>query len=299
MGCLWGAYLAMAGWPVTLLLRNAAALGAFPGHIVLNAPTGSRQVAVAAQLAETPGPTIDRLLVTVKAQDTLPALLGLKARLGPHTRVLLVQNGMGVVEEISREWPNLQLQVGSTTHGAYRKEAFQVVHAGWGETWLGVPLGLVAGEAWEVFRDLEGLDLNIHKDDDITTRMWDKLAINCAINPVTALLQCQNGEVLKSPLGSTLLGRICDESAQIMTTVGLDRQGSAIFEQVRRVASATAANYSSMCQDLRRGAVTEIDYMNGYLLRLGAAKGLSLPCNSTLVELVKLRQTLASPLSPP
>lgn len=299
IGCLWAAYLAGAGCVVTLLLRDVAALENFPGHIRLDTSTGSRRIRMAAQSAGDPGLEIQRLLVAVKAQDTLSALRGLGPRLKPDTPVLLVQNGMGVVEEIAKLWPSLRLQVCSTTHGAYRRSSFQVVHAGSGEAWIGVPPGLDAGRAWDVVAELSGVGLDIKKDDDINTRMWDKLAINCVINPATALLQCRNGDLLTSPAGLDLLARISEEAALVMTAAGLPRRGRDILDRACRVAEATAANYSSMCQDLGRGVATEIDYMNGYLLRRGEAARLALPCNQTLVNLVKLRQSVHSrPPSP-
>ena len=290
MGCLWGAYLAEAGRPITLLLRDYSAHQIFSGHIQLHRNGQQHEFPVKAATVADQGPPIDYLLVTVKAQDTLAALESIHHRLHEASILVLMQNGMGIVEQISPAFPALNIILGTSTHGAYRIAPFQVVHAGVGETWLGPGTALITKN--QVMHDLGAW--GAQWDDDILTRLWDKLAVNCAINPLTALLQCKNGDLLQLPNKHDLLKRICDETAEVMHGLGLKRTPKALFETVCRVATATAENYSSMCQDIRHHRSTEIAYLNGYLLKQAERLGLDLPCNRMLVELIDLKQNLVS-----
>ncbi|HXH04441.1 MAG TPA: 2-dehydropantoate 2-reductase, partial [Candidatus Competibacteraceae bacterium] len=137
--------------------------------------------------------------------------------------------------------------------------------------------------------------LRVQKDDDIKTRLWHKLAINCAINPLTALLGCRNGELLDLPGERRVLRIICEEAAQVMAAEGIIGDAEELYARVCIIIEATADNYSSMLQDLRAGRSTEIDYLNGYLLRQGAAHGIPLPCNTLLLDMIRLRQRMSQP----
>ncbi len=298
IGCLWGAYLAEAGHPVTLLLRDQPAYLAFSGHIRRHKDGQLREIPVQAAIADDPGPLLDFLLVTVKAHDTLIALESIRHRLHNKTVVVLLQNGMGVLEQLIPHFPDLKIMLGTTTHGAHRPAPFEVVHAGLGETWLGP--GTLRSCPTPIVQDLSILGASW--DADINTRLWNKLAINCAINPLTALLQCQNGDLLQLADNKALLKRLCAETAQVMQKLHLDRTTDELFTTVCHVATATAKNYSSMCQDIRHGKLTEIDYLNGYLVDQAKLLGLDLPCQQMLVDLIHLQQLLShtNPLmSPP
>ena len=122
-------------------------------------------------------------------------------------------------------------------------------------------------------------------DPEIDQALWLKLAINCAINPLTALHGCLNGELAQAGL-SARVTTLCDEIIEISTAAGYAEVTADLHHQVARVIAATAANRSSMLQDVAAGRRTEIDYITGYLLRAAHRHGVAAPHNEALLRSV-------------
>jgi len=122
---------------------------------------------------------------------------------------------------------------------------------------------------------------------DITVAQWRKLAINCVINPLTALHGCRNGELADNRELSKLVIAMCREVALIGAAAG---QGTAIAELERVVFNVirhTAQNRSSMLQDIEAGRHTEIDYINGYAVRVATQHGVDTPLNRQILQEVR------------
>lgn len=291
IGGLFAARLALAGQPLQVLTRDAAAAAALDAQgLTLEDAAGTHHVRVAAAAVTAPGPLIRRLLICTKAPQTLAALAPLRARLNADSRIVLLQNGMGGAERIHAAHPQPRLLLATTTLGAYRRGPWQVVHAGLGETALGDgPLPLPAAEREELLASLARSGLPLCWDDDIRTRLWRKLAINCAINPATALLDCANGALADDDDARTLVATVCAEAAAVMRAEGLRADAGELASAVHAAARATAANRSSMRADVAAGRETEIDYINGYLLQRAVAHGLSVPGNALLTALIRLK----------
>ena len=122
---------------------------------------------------------------------------------------------------------------------------------------------------------------------DPNALLWGKLVINAAINPLTALLRVQNGELLERPAARELLAEVAKEAASIATRQGISLPYPDPVLAVEEVARNTAANYSSMLQDVMRGTVTEIEAINGAIVRVGEHMGVPTPVNRLLWGLVK------------
>ncbi len=307
MGCMWGSYLAISQQPVTLMLRDSSKLETFQQEGGLQLETQGRclPISVKAEIASESQAIVRHLLVTVKAQDTVPALKAIAHRLGKETSIILLQNGMGMTEAVQHFIPLAQLFVGTTTHGCYRKSQFHVVHAGWGQTWIGpaepsVFESVSTSEAQalseekkqRILSSLRETGLQIQWEKAIEQRLWQKLGVNCGINALTALLDCQNGRLVEFPEGERLLNGICQEVEQLKHHLSIPREDPPLYEMVRRVARQTTENYSSMHQDLHRGLKTEIDAINGYLLKRAEALSLDLPINRFLVDLIHMKEKL-------
>ncbi len=292
MGCLWGAQLAAGSERVTLLARGEAELSTLDrqGGITVARDGKSSRFSVAAELASR-GPPIGHLLVCVKAHQTLAALAAVAHRVSSGSRLVFMQNGMGQLDEVTARYPDLLLYPAVTTEGAWRRGPFSVVHAGRGLTWLGPHRpGKAMSPSARFVSSLRGSGLNVHWDPDIETRQWLKLAVNCAVNPLTALLGCENGHLLK-PEAAAILARLCAEIESVLGARGLVLEQS-VESLAREVLAATAANRSSMLQDVEAGRETEIDYLNGFLSREAKAKGIALSLNDRLLELVTIRQAV-------
>jgi len=121
---------------------------------------------------------------------------------------------------------------------------------------------------------------------DFKKHQWNKLLVNAVINPITALTGEKNGFILSAPLQSTVES-VVKECIDVARREGVPLHEDSALELVRSVASKTSLNTSSMLQDLLRGRRTEIDSINGYVIRLAKKHGFSLPVNEALYALVK------------
>lgn len=233
---------------------------------------------------------ITLLMVTTKAGDTLEALKPWLPRIPSDIPVLLLQNGLGSQQSVAEHWPDRPILAASTTEGANRPAPDQLTHAGKGDTWIG-PLTPAADAVTEsIVGLLRASGLNIQGERDILPRLWQKLVINAGINPFTAILDCPNGEILDNDFFQQQIAPLCTEIAQLMSAQGIGHPNPTPDElrnRIETVASATARNTSSMRADTLAGRPTEIDFINGYLVRLGKDLCISTPVNQLLTHKVK------------
>lgn len=277
IGCLFATALQRSGLPVTLLLRE------YHGKVSVRVDdsASSRQSHFETSRPGDVG-QIGHLLVTTKAHDICPAVTSVAHRLDAHSQVLLLANGLGYTDELRRALPDIDYYLGSTTEGAYRLRPLHIRHAGRGYTRIGKP-GCSTPPGW-----FEAWSRAVQPgswDDDIRATLWLKLAINCAINPLTALHRCRNGELAKPPLATRVL-ELCDEIASVCTAAGFPITCADLHHRVREVIEATAANRSSMLQDVLAGRRTECDYISGYLVATARRHNIVVPRNEELLQKV-------------
>lgn len=374
-----GVYRSVAGFEYEVVGQAIdSALAAY--HRALSFPR-SRHAADRVQAAqatlESPSIStapIDSLIVALKCHQTLPCLRQIAHRLRPDSCIVLVQNGMGVYDQLCTDvWPDPrnrpQFILASTTHGAraavrtpvaLRGGRFEraVVHTGSGDIALGVvpdPRGQVDYDR-RLFPDgqpsltrpgpsghlplpslspatdaprtatptpleqtlsallaLEPLNPTLLPIPVMYQTLLLKLAVNCAINPLTGILAVLNGALVGSPHTQHLVTQILAESSAVITTylAQLDRDSpldpetialfspGALERRTAQVLTATARNTSSMATDMSRlgtpqGSGTEIQYITGFLVRLGERVGVPTPVNRALLELVEAREEIAS-----
>ncbi len=285
IGCLFASKLQAAGLPVTLITREQPA--AAQGRVSVESATGITHSPVRLVGSRDPGP-IDLLVVTTKAAQLVEALSRVAGRLSAGAQVVLAANGLGYLEQAQAVAGNCQLFTCTTTEGAYRTGSLRIHHAGSGTTLFGRPGG---GPAAHWFSDWATTSLQCEWLDPIEPALWHKLAINCAINPLTALAGCRNGELLSQPALREQLEALCDEIAAVSLAADFPGTARSIHHDARQVASATAANRSSMLQDRLAGRATEIDYITGHLLREARRLGIDTPLNAALWQQVKALDT--------
>lgn len=282
MGCLFAAQLDRQNIPLTLLLRSTKEN---QSEITLDIEgvSGASQHQLAVQACSAKG-QIDYLLVMTKAYDVLPAVTSVVQRLSPQSVILLLSNGIGFAEQIQRNHPQLQLALGTTTEGAFRRGPWQIQHAGLGSTRIG-QAATTATPAW--FEDWRSSLSDCHWDRQISAAQWRKLAINCAINPLSALEGCRNGELASKPALAAKVRELCAEMTLIGQAAGQCAAVSGLEHKVFEVIKATAANRSSMLQDITAGRRTEIDYINGYADRCARQFAVEAPLNRELLEALR------------
>ncbi|WP_137887814.1 putative 2-dehydropantoate 2-reductase [Pseudomonas sp. 2FE] len=286
LGSLWAARLARAGLPVRLLLRDRARLAAYraAGGLTLVEHGQSNLYPIAAQTPADSSP-IRRLLLACKAYDAEAAVASLAHRLTADAELILLQNGLGSQDAVAARLPHTRCILASSTEGAFREDDFRVVFAGHGYTWLGDPLD-PSPPAW--LAQLGNTGIPHQWTADILTRLWRKLALNCAINPLTVLYDCRNGGLLEHPAE---VATLCAELGELLSLCGQPAAAEQLAEEVERVIKATAANYSSMHQDVAQGRRTEISFLLGHACAVARRHQRELP------HLNALHQRLVSHLN--
>ena len=272
LGSLWAVRLARSGLPVHLILRDQSRLAAYQraGGLTLVEQGRPQLYPIAAQTADDPAP-IRRLLLACKAYDAEAAVARLAPRLAADAELILLQNGLGSQAAVAARVPLARCILASSTEGAFREDDFRVVFAGHGHTWLGDPLDLSL-PPW--LNELERSGIVHDWSLDILSRLWRKLALNCAINPLTVLYDCRNGGLSEHPAEITTL---CAELGELLETCGQPAAATDLHNEVLRVIQATAANYSSMHQDVRQGRRTEIAYLLGHACAAAQRHNLAVP----------------------
>lgn len=270
LGSLWAARLAGAGLPLRLILRNPRRLEAYraAGGLRLTQQGVERLYPIEGETLEA-GLPIRRLLLACKAYDAVAAVEQLAPRLAPGAELILLQNGLGSQDAVAARLPGCRCIFASSTEGAFRQDDFRVVFAGQGHTWLGA-----AGEPPAWLAELERAGIPHSWSPDIQARLWRKLALNCAINPLTVLHDCRNGGLLDHP---EEVATLCTELAELLRRCDQPSAAAGLQEEVERVIRATAANYSSMHQDVARGRRSEIAYLLGHACREAEHRALPVP----------------------
>ncbi|AZC52798.1 putative 2-dehydropantoate 2-reductase [Pseudomonas chlororaphis] len=281
LGTLWATRLARAGLPVRLILRDQARLEAYQaaGGLTLVEQGQASFHAIPGETLDNPEP-ITRLLVACKAYDAQQAVSQLAARLTPDTELVLLQNGLGSQDAVAAQVPQARCIYASSTEGAFRDGDWRVVFAGHGYTWLGDASHPTA-PFW--LDDLSASGIPHEWSADILTRLWRKLALNCAINPLTVLHDCRNGGLLQHHCEVAML---CVELSELLERCGQPAAAENLQQEVERVIQATAANYSSMYQDVASRRRTEISYLLGHACDVAARHQLHLPNLSRLRRLL-------------
>lgn len=272
LGTLWACRLARGGQSVRLILRSEARLHAYSaaGGLTLVEHGVAQTYALEAEGPETKTP-ITRLLVACKAYDAAPAVAALKHRLTAASEIILLQNGLGSQDEVAAHAGHARCILASSTEGAFRQADWQVVFAGHGFTWLGDALQ-PQPVAWLDALTASGI---AHEwTTDIVTRLWRKLALNCAINPLTVLHDCRNGGLQAHHCE---VATLCTELGELLERCGQPAAAQDLHDEVLRVIQATAANFSSMHQDVTQRRRTEISYLLGYACAAAQRHGLVLP----------------------
>lgn len=227
----------------------------------------------------------DLIVVTVKAWQVEGAIEPLLPYISEDTIVMLLHNGMGTAPLLEAKLPDNPLIVATTTHGAYKPSKELVLHTGQGNTQLG---GFNAkGAQCSFLADVMNHALpEVNWNPNINAALWTKLAINCAINPLTALHQCKNGE-LAAPEFAIELTNITHELVAVMNKEEIEIDFGSLHATIMQVVNATAANYSSMRQDVFHQRRTEIDFITGYLLQAAEKHHISTPENAKLYQRIK------------
>jgi 2-dehydropantoate 2-reductase len=288
LGCLFAGTLALAGHDVRLLGRRPEQAQEIEHRgVVVERDGTERQARVRAGTdPSTLGP-VDLAIVLVKAYDTAAAAHSLQALLGVDGIALSLQNGLGNVEALVAVLGAERVLGGITSQGATMLGTGRVRHAGFGPTGLAEASGRLTERAQQIAALLSGAGIEARAAEEVAPLVWGKLIANAAINPLGALLRCQNGQTAERPSSELLFVALAAEAGAVARALGVTLPFPDPVEHARSVAQVTSRNRNSMLQDVENGRRTEIDAINGAVARLGAEVGVPTPVNATVAGLIR------------
>lgn len=221
-------------------------------------------------------------IVLVKSWQTARVARQLKESLALDGHALTLQNGLGNLETLALDLGMGRVSMGVTTTGATLVGP-GLVRAG-GEGVISIEQNQALGPLETALRSS---NFNLQIVADAQSLIWGKLVINAAINPLTALLQVPNGELLSHPKARRMMGELARETAEVAEAEHVDLPFSNPVSAAEDVARKTATNLSSMFQDVRRGAPTEIDAICGAVMQMGQKHGIRTPYNKACWTMVR------------
>jgi len=283
VGCYYGAMLARAGHQVTLIGRAQ--------HVEAVRRAGLRlqtnQFDEFIKLESSTEPNAIRgagiVLFSVKSTDTEAAGKALAPHLGRDAAILTLQNGVDNAERLAatlgREVIPAVVYVAVEMAGAGH-----VRHHGRGELVVGRGKGSEA-----IVAAFAGAGVKVEISDNVAGALWAKLIVNCAYNALSAITQLPYGRLVQGAGVPAVMDDVVDECLAVTRACGVQVPGD-MHETVRGLAQTMPGQYSSTAQDLARQKKTEIDHLNGFVVRKGEALGVPTPVNRVLLALVKLRE---------
>jgi 2-dehydropantoate 2-reductase len=289
MGCLFAALLAEGGNDVVLIdykPERAAAIS--EGGIIIEDDGGERTVRVAA--SADPGAASDRdgVIFMVKAGSTREAAERLAPAVPSGVWAMSMQNGLGNVEILAGIFGAERCLAGTTAQGANSSGTARIRRAGRGDTFIGEFSGLVSPRVERLsamFSD-SGIPAEAVPG-GVSALLWKKAVINAGINPLTAVLRLRNGELLERPSARDAMRAAVAEAAAAARSAGVDISDADAVEMVETVARRTAANISSMHQDVAAGRLTEIDFICGAIAAQADKYDIPVPVNRALLNLIR------------
>ena len=283
VGCYYGGLLLRAGHDVTFIGRqphvdaiNARGLlldtRTFKGHLPAKAATDATALV-----------SPDLVLVCVKSADTEQAGRSLAGCLRPQTSVLSLQNGVDNAQRLRAVTAHAVIPV-VVYVGSEMAGPGHVRHHGGGDLAIGAS---AASEA--LAQTLEAAGVHTTIADDIEVTLWSKLVINCAFNALSAVADISYGPMLEVEGTKDVVTRAVQEAITVARACGVGMPED-LLAQILTIPDKMPNQKSSTAQDLARGKRSEIDFLNGYVVRKGAELGIPTPTNHALQVMVKLAQ---------
>lgn len=282
VGCFYGGMLARAGHRVTLIGR--------PQHVQVFAAQGLRMqtlafdetVKLAASTDAAAVAGADLVLFAVKSPDTESAGEQMRPHLAPGALVLCLQNGVDNAERLRAVLPGVHVAAAVVYVATEMAGPGHLRHHGRGELVIEPsPRSAAVAQA------LIAAGVPTEVSDNVRGALWAKLILNCAYNALSAVGRIAYGELVQRPGVRDVMRDVVAECRAVAAADGVTIPGD-VDLAVRRIAETMPSQYSSTAQDLMRGKPSEIDHLNGYVVRRGEALGVPTPSNRVLWAVVKL-----------
>jgi 2-dehydropantoate 2-reductase len=281
VGCYYGFKLARAGYDVRLIGRPQHVEAIGRQGLRLETRTSDERISVSASTEGSAAQGAQLVLFCVKSVDTESGAAAIKPHLAPDALVLSLQNGVENADRLRALLPQ-EVIAAAVYVGTEMAGPGHVRHHGRGE------LVIERSKASDdVARALVAAGVPTDISDNVRGALWAKLITNCAYNALSAITQLPYGRLVKGEGVTVVLHDLVDECVAVAKADGVKLPGD-VDAAVRKIAETAAGQYSSTAQDLARGKHSEIDYLNGFVVRRGEALGVVTPANRLLHTIVKL-----------
>lgn len=289
MGSLFGGLLAETGVAVNLVDINAAHIDAIRQRgLKLVTDRGARQVRLAACRPDEVRERPDLIILFTKAMHTESALAGIQRWIGPETRILSLQNGLGNGERIAAYAASDRVAIGITTYPGDLCGPGHVESHGQGKVRF-TRLDGVRDEAFDRIASLmcdAGLDCAI--DPMVKTAIWEKVAFNAALNSICAVTGCAVDAIGRLPAAQALALEIVDEVLAVAGAEGVAVDAERVRATLRHAIGHHVGHKPSMLQDVLAGRATEIESINGAVVAAAAAHGVATPNTLAMLALTRM-----------
>jgi 2-dehydropantoate 2-reductase len=234
----------------------------------------------------------DVILICVKAYQVEQAVADISKLMNKEALLVMCHNGMGTLQALPFDVINTHTILSLlTTHGCLQNNLLHATHTGLGVSEIGLISGKLSSNFHlQVTETLNTILPNVYWQQDIVEPQWRKLAINCVINPLTALDNVSNGEITDEKY-RLVIHDILVEVVNVAHSLDIILSINELKEKVLKVASATSQNSSSMRCDVLANKMTEVDYINGFIHRAGIEQAIDTPTNTQLWQKVKALST--------
>jgi 2-dehydropantoate 2-reductase len=293
MGCLFAARLAGAGYAVTLVDVDNDRLAAIEGSgLVLRDDNGESQVFPRATSAADVSGAVDLILLFTKGVHSRAAVASI-AHLAVHSpRILTLQNGVGNGEIIAGTFAADRVLVGTAHVPAELEPPNTVISRGFGHLHLGGFNPHAHSHACEVADVLRRAGFVTNVSEDVRVTIWEKLAFNAALNPLALIAGASNG-MMNNDHGRAIAHRIVAETVAVAAAKGITLDDAQILATVDQALSEHGHHKASMLQDREAGRPTEIEFINGAIVREGLRFGVETTANEMLASIVRLIEAAA------
>jgi len=290
MACMFAARLSSSGLPVAMVdeWQDGLKFIQINGVSLFSAQKSVHQN-LSVYYPDNPIPSCQNALVLLKSWQTSWAAGLLKSCLASDGLALTLQNGLGNDVILKKELGEKRVGIGVTTLGATLVSPGKVNGFEDGSITLQKSLGIEL--LADIFRKA-GYDIRVEMD--LNGILWGKLIINAAVNPLSAIFEIPNGFLRDNPQIFNLLEKITAEGVLVSKSLNIKLPYTDPMVEMVKVLKTTAGNYSSMVQDMRRGAPTEIDYINGAIVDFGQKTGVPTPINQFITQMVKAKVIIKS-----
>jgi 2-dehydropantoate 2-reductase len=287
MGGVWAAAISATGRPVVVIDAAPAVVEAInTSGLIVESARGTQTAHVRATTRPAEVGPVDVIFFFVKAQHTAQAADQAAPLIGPETTAVSLQNGWGNADVLAQRIPPQQLVIGVSYHSATVLAPGHIAHTGTGPTFVGPYADAALGRADAVYSLLQSTGIEVTLTPDIRTEIWKKLILNSATLATSALTGLRAGNLDQGTRMRELIDALAAESVAVARAQGYEIDLDERLQRIHSILAGAGNGKASMLQDVEQHRKTEIEVINGAIVRAAERCGIPVPFNRAMVALI-------------